>query len=127
MHETHFHDNLDPAVGQDAGSELRSTICLALIPRVCGEKGGRWGTPVGRLEGIWDEVRLVRVVEGSNRELELVCDLHKNGEMERKDVDNICYAPSRGRPSLQSHSNACGPVSCIIRYVAWCAQREQVP
>ena len=40
-----------------------------------GEKGGRWGTPVGRLEGIWDEVRLVRVVEGGDGELELVRDL----------------------------------------------------
>ena len=40
-----------------------------------GEEGGRWSTPVGRLEGIWDEVRLVRVVERGDGEPELVRDL----------------------------------------------------
>ena len=33
------------------------------------------GLTVGRLEGVGDEVRLMRVVEGRDRELELVRDL----------------------------------------------------
>ena len=90
---TNLHDDLQAVLREDARRELGAAVRLALVSAVRREecRGGRvpcrmrvmnmearcpsLGLTVGGLERVRDEVRLVRVVERRDRELELVRDL----------------------------------------------------
>ena len=70
-----LHDDLQSVICENSRRELGATVGLTLVARVSGKQSDARRMTVGRLEGVWDEVCFVRMVECSDGKLELVRDL----------------------------------------------------
>ena len=72
---SNLHNNLDTLICKNARREFRPAIGFPLVACEGGKKGDSWRGAVHLLEEVRDEISLVRVMEGRNREFELVCEL----------------------------------------------------
>ena len=70
-----LHDALQSVICENSRRELGPAVRLTLVARMSGEQSNARRMTIGRLESVWNKIRLVRMVECSNGELKLVRDL----------------------------------------------------
>ena len=74
---TNLHNNLDTLICKNARCILGPAIGFPLVACEGGKKGDSWRGAVHLLEEVGDEISLVRMMEGRDREFELVGELKK--------------------------------------------------
>ena len=72
---SNLHNNLDTLICKNARRELGPAIGFPLVACESGKKGDSWRGAVHLLEEVGDEISLMCVMEGCDREFEFVGEL----------------------------------------------------